>query len=115
MHKGEMVKILDCNNGQLVIHYNLALANSLCVLSDKITQIGEDVCKYIQKEEKRGRTVDLSKYWERLGTEFDKTFGKGSCRIVFGSNMVSIEMMDEFWKKTAPYFEQLSKEILNDE
>lgn len=107
----ELVKRIDCRYGTLVIHYDLGLAERIIKFARKCEKIGESVVEYMNNMEKRGKTADLSRYWRMLGVEFDRVFGKGSCKIVFGGNMVSVDMMNEFWNKMSPYFEAWAKEV----
>lgn len=111
MKQMELVKRLQCNYGILVIHYNLEFSKRMIEFSKRIAKIGKAACKYAKKAEKRGEAIDYSKYWRALGKEFDCVFGEGSCRIVFGGDMVSAEALEEFVNKAKPYFDQWAKEV----
>lgn len=106
-----MLKRIQCKNGILEFHYDMELANRLFTLSDRAREITERAEKSCVIARKKGIQADLTECWRQLGIEFERVFGRGSCRIVFGGDLVSSDMLMEFADKINLCFEQWNKEM----
>ena len=100
-----LIKRINCRYGTLVICYDSEFAARLLMLGEKHKKIHSRAEKYRNRVQKRGEVADMSGYWHILAAEFDRAFGDGACRIVFGGDMVSTDAMIEFFDKINPYLE----------
>ena len=95
----------------LEFQYDMELAKRLLTLSERAGKITESAEGFFERAKKKYGRANLTRYWRLLGMEFEQVFGKGSCRIVFGGDLVSPDALKEFADKLNACFEQWNKEM----
>lgn len=110
-------KRIECKNGTLVIPFHEdGFQRNMLNFKKKILGITKKAIRECRAAERRGESEpDASKHWERLAKEFNWLFGPDACQIVFGSDLISAEMLTEFFDKLDPYIDEWVLELLEEQ
>ena len=110
-------KRIECKNGTLIIPFHDdGFQRKMLIFKKKILGIVKKALREIRAAERRGESEpDASKHWERLAKEFNWLFGPDACQIVFGTDLISAEMLTEFFDKLDPYIDEWSSELLEEQ
>lgn len=110
-------KRIECKNGTLVIPFHEdGFQRNMLNFKKKILGITKKAIRECGAAERRGESEpDAGKYWKCLAKEFNWLFGPDACQIVFGSDLISAEMLTEFIDKLDPYIDKWASELLEEQ
>lgn len=113
----QKAKRIECKNGTLVIPFHEErFQRNMFIFKKKILGITKKALREIRAAERRGESEpDASKYWKCLAKEFNWLFGPDACQIVFASDLISAEMLTEFFDKLDPYIDKWASELLEEQ
>ena len=113
----EKNKRIECKNGTLIIpFYDDKFQRKMIIFKKRVLGITKKAVRESRTAERRGISeIDMRKHYERLTQAFNWLFGADACNIVFGSDLISAEMLTEFLDKLDPYIDKWASELLGEQ
>lgn len=113
----EKNKRIECKNGTLIIpFYDDKFQRKMVIFKKRVLGITKKAVRESRTAERRGISeIDMRKHYERLTQTFNWLFGADACNIVFGSDLISAEMLTEFLDKLDPYIDKWASELLGEQ
>ena len=113
----QKAKRIECKNGTLIIpFYDDEFQRKMLTFEKKILGITKKALREVRAAERRGiGEPDMRKHWERLAKAFNWLFGADACQIVFASDLISADMLTEFFDKLDPYIDKWASELLEEQ
>lgn len=110
-------KRIECKNGTLIIpFYDDKFQRKMIIFKKRVLGITKKAVRESRAAERRGISeIDMRKHYERLTQAFNWLLGEDACNIVFGSDLISAEMLTEFLDKLDPYIDEWASELLEEQ